>query len=247
MKRFLFLSACIGFVFYEYVAARPAKAITQGQFSFNVKDIDNDGIADKIVGDNQKFSFEILFQGNDGGQAAGFTGVKFTTEYSATEVNPAMNSAKIAFAPFVDITRIKFGETMVMDTNNNNVIDFEEIMDAAKSSECGDLSFNRCPISLPFLMGNINPFTREITDQRIATVELTSLTTIDDGKIDVQLTNTGFSTPGGPFLSLSMPAFEIQPVPGPLPLLGLGAAFGYSRKLRKRLNISKSPKGTSIN
>ena len=25
-------------------------------------------------------------------------------------------------------------------------------------------------------------------------------------------------------------------VPGPLPLLGIGAAFGYSRKLRKRIN-----------
>jgi hypothetical protein len=30
-------------------------------------------------------------------------------------------------------------------------------------------------------------------------------------------------------------------VPAPLPLLGVGAAFGYSRKLRKRIKISKSP------
>ena len=27
-------------------------------------------------------------------------------------------------------------------------------------------------------------------------------------------------------------------VPGPLPLLGAGAAFGYSRKLRRRLNAN---------
>ncbi|MFN4975680.1 MAG: hypothetical protein ACK5GV_10590 [Bacteroidota bacterium] len=42
----------------------------------------------------------------------------------------------------------------------------------------------------------------------------------------------------------SIGSFDIQPshVPGPLPLLGLGAFFGYSRKIRKRLNISKSPK-----
>lgn len=30
-------------------------------------------------------------------------------------------------------------------------------------------------------------------------------------------------------------------VPGPIPLLGVGAAFGYSRKLRKRIKASKSP------
>jgi hypothetical protein len=31
-----------------------------------------------------------------------------------------------------------------------------------------------------------------------------------------------------------------QKVPGPLPLLGVGAAFGYSRKLRKRIKTSKT-------
>jgi len=32
-----------------------------------------------------------------------------------------------------------------------------------------------------------------------------------------------------------------SPVPGPLPLLGVGAAFGFSRKLRKRIISSTSP------
>jgi hypothetical protein len=36
-------------------------------------------------------------------------------------------------------------------------------------------------------------------------------------------------------------------VPGPLPLLGLGAAFGYSRKLRKRIKTSKTPEIMSTN
>jgi hypothetical protein len=31
------------------------------------------------------------------------------------------------------------------------------------------------------------------------------------------------------------------PVPGPLPLLGVGAAFGYSRKLRMRIKSSVNP------
>jgi hypothetical protein len=33
-------------------------------------------------------------------------------------------------------------------------------------------------------------------------------------------------------------------VPGPLPILGIGAAFGFSRKLRKRINYSKLPAAT---
>ena len=33
----------------------------------------------------------------------------------------------------------------------------------------------------------------------------------------------------------------VNPVPGPLPLLGVGAAFGFSRHLRKRIKGSKSP------
>ncbi|MCP9858559.1 MULTISPECIES: hypothetical protein [unclassified Cyanobium] len=37
------------------------------------------------------------------------------------------------------------------------------------------------------------------------------------------------------------------PTPGPLPLLGLGAAYGYSRKLRKRVQSRRTPAGmTSI-
>jgi hypothetical protein len=34
---------------------------------------------------------------------------------------------------------------------------------------------------------------------------------------------------------------QVDRVPGPLPLLGAGAAFGFSRKLRKRIKTSKSP------
>ena len=34
---------------------------------------------------------------------------------------------------------------------------------------------------------------------------------------------------------------RVNPVPGPLPLLGVGAAIGFSRKLRKRIKGSKTP------
>jgi hypothetical protein len=33
----------------------------------------------------------------------------------------------------------------------------------------------------------------------------------------------------------------LEPIPAPLPLLGVGAAFGYSRNLRKRIKTSKAP------
>jgi hypothetical protein len=44
--------------------------------------------------------------------------------------------------------------------------------------------------------------------------------------LDVGISNRGF--------------LFIHPAPGPLPLLGVGAAFGYSRKLRKRIVSSKA-------
>ena len=33
-------------------------------------------------------------------------------------------------------------------------------------------------------------------------------------------------------------------VPGPLPILGVGATFAYSRRLRRRINLAKSPVST---
>ena len=32
--------------------------------------------------------------------------------------------------------------------------------------------------------------------------------------------------------------------PWPLPILGVGAAFAYSRRLRRRINLAKSPVST---
>jgi len=35
-------------------------------------------------------------------------------------------------------------------------------------------------------------------------------------------------------------------VPGPLPLLGAGAAFGFSRKLRKRIQVARKPQVSNL-
>jgi hypothetical protein len=71
------------------------------------------------------------------------------------------------------------------------------------------------------------------------------------------LSDLGFTTPGllGTW-TLSSTGDTIQvivgnppaPVPGPLPLLGAGAAFGFSRRLRRRVSLSRaaSQPATSI-
>jgi hypothetical protein len=41
-------------------------------------------------------------------------------------------------------------------------------------------------------------------------------------------------------LSINSWSLTVTPVPGPLPVLGVGAAFGYSRRLRRRISTSKA-------
>ena len=44
---------------------------------------------------------------------------------------------------------------------------------------------------------------------------------------------------GFAYLGPNLNLLQTQAVPGPLPILGTAAAFGYSRKLRKRIKNSK--------
>ena len=50
--------------------------------------------------------------------------------------------------------------------------------------------------------------------------------------------NININTP--PFKVISNVKFTPS-VPGPLPIVGIGAAFGYSRRLRKKIKASKTP------
>jgi len=43
-----------------------------------------------------------------------------------------------------------------------------------------------------------------------------------------------------PYVSIANFTFDATPVPGPLPVFGAAAAFGYSRTLRKRIAKSKA-------
>ena len=57
--------------------------------------------------------------------------------------------------------------------------------------------------------------------------------TIDSGFGRASTTISNFNGPTAP-----------ASVPGPLPILGVGAAFVYSRRLRRRINLAKSPVST---
>jgi hypothetical protein len=46
--------------------------------------------------------------------------------------------------------------------------------------------------------------------------------------------------------STTISNFTAPAVPGPLPLLGAGAAFGWSRQLRKRIGTSGSVKSAAV-
>ena len=59
--------------------------------------------------------------------------------------------------------------------------------------------------------------------------------TIDSGFGRASTTISNFNGP-----TAAVPAS----VPGPLPILGVGAAFAYSRRLRRRINLAKSPVST---
>jgi hypothetical protein len=68
-----------------------------------------------------------------------------------------------------------------------------------------------------------------------------------NGERDFRTDLTSFQLAGTPPLVLVNGAsaqfqdVEVQQTPAPLPLLGAGAAFGFSRNLRKRIKGSKSP------
>ena len=54
------------------------------------------------------------------------------------------------------------------------------------------------------------------------------------------MTNYIYSSP----MTYAQATLYTPPAPGPLPVLGAGAAFGFSRKLRKRIQESRVPAGS---
>jgi hypothetical protein len=76
-------------------------------------------------------------------------------------------------------------------------------------------------------------------------------------KVDMKNPNLFHSIPSGPSGPVPVTLLDISdvhkfkiisnPVPAPLPLLGVGAAFGYSRKMRKRIKGRTLPDVATAN
>jgi hypothetical protein len=62
-----------------------------------------------------------------------------------------------------------------------------------------------------------------------------------DGERDFKVFLKSITVANNNYTSGQFQDVELQYVPGPLPLIGVGAAFGFSRSLRKRIKTSKSP------
>jgi hypothetical protein len=57
---------------------------------------------------------------------------------------------------------------------------------------------------------------------------------------------TGFSGADGAITSSTLSPVSSTPVPGPIPLLGAGAAFSWSRRLRRRVKSGSVPTASSL-
>lgn len=103
-------------------------------------------------------------------------------------------------------------------------------------------SFNISQFAPSTLIGSSLTFSSGTSSQTFAiTGSNTSYSFLDPFVVapnkQVIVTSSGFSTTdnGGTFRIESL---NVEDVPGPLPLLGLGAAFGFSRKLKRKVNSS---------
>lgn len=119
----------------------------------------------------------------------------------------------------------------------------------------GDVSFTTSGSQYNIIFSNFGTLTNPVTAfdigvdvlnplNEVTSVFRTTTTGSPFSVIDGTLTNTPFPYQSGTISSifegtgdLTAMSFEInqQPVPGPLPILGAGAALGFSRKLRNRI------------
>jgi hypothetical protein len=110
---------------------------------------------------------------------------------------------------------------------NNGLTDFSYILDNVFINQIGGGE----PIETALLNG--------VVGGQDITADFSPINDFSDRGVPV--------TPGSGFQQVvEVQHIGIPPVPGPLPLLGVGAAFGFTRKLRKRINSSKLPVASAI-
>ncbi|MEB3255955.1 MAG: hypothetical protein VKJ05_06165, partial [Synechococcaceae cyanobacterium] len=110
----------------------------------------------------------------------------------------------------------------------------------------GGLIFNTARLDVEALLGN--PSVRKtIYSDAAFTNQLAELFVVGDGNATVSLprdyqtlyVRDTYNVPDGAVLDSFKNSYT-QDVPGPLPVLGAGAAFGFSRRLRRRVRQSHS-------
>jgi hypothetical protein len=93
------------------------------------------------------------------------------------------------------------------------------------------------------ITGAIGPFTTTTTSPFVTATSTNGTGSVVNFSTNGLLTQTftqTFSATGGNISSIGSIYGTSDPIaaPGPLPLLGVGAAFGFSRKLRRRIQLS---------
>jgi hypothetical protein len=127
------------------------------------------------------------------------------------------------------------------DFNAINSVSFGLNYDPTEIAFSNHCALSPCTIQLP------NPIYAGMSPVVIQSFDLGVLMPADDGLLDFGILFLTYEDEQLQTNSYSLQPletqFEVQPVPAPLPLLGVGGIFGYTRKLRilaKRLRIEKA-------
>jgi len=166
-------------------------------------------------------SFPIYFPSQTGGFSSPFTTAPGSTNVSASFTG-AGSGTTASFNPFAN------GVKGVRSLRLNGIISYNGTLGSSVVANL--LSNGSLAQSFVLASGNTglnsSPFSLDFTKA-----------TNDNINSDLAFQFLGQGTFTSAHPTLTVP---VQSVPGPLPILGAAAAFGFSRKLRKRLKSSKS-------
>lgn len=115
-------------------------------------------------------------------------------------------------------------------------VDFATFAPRSSNSNAGTftLLFNGIEVN----SFNTGPIERSATIRGTLSGALSGVTT-SNNTLELRVTRPFITSENTPFQYFDNVVVDFTPVPGPLPLLGAAAAFGWSRKLRHRIQSSK--------
>jgi len=165
-------------------------------------------------------SFPIYFPSQTGGFSSPFTTAPGSTNVSASFTGPGSGTTA-SFNPFANgvkgVTSLRFGGIISYNGTLGSSVVANLLSNGSPAQSfvlaSGDTVLNSSQFSLDFT---------QATNDNI------------NSDLAFQFLGQGTFTSNHPSVTVF-----VQPVPGPLPILGAAAAFGWSRKLRKRLKSSK--------